>query len=205
MKNVLMGAVRFAQGTIVTLATLVTLAGCGGGGGSSTTNTAGNSPQSTPASPGATASGTPLATAPAPVSAPAATVPQSTTPNVQPVTVTSTPTQTRNMLTTSVTVCVPGTSNCVAIDNVQVDTGSQGLRVLASQLPASLELPAVPATPPAGTANTLNAECSVFGTGFTWGAVRTADVRMASQLAPGIAIQVIGDPSVPTVPLQACR
>jgi hypothetical protein len=116
------------------------------------------------------------------------------------VVVTSTPTQTRNMLTTSVTVCVPGTSNCVTIDNVQVDTGSQGLRVLASQLPASLELPAVPATPPAGMANTLNGECSVFGTGFTWGAVRTADVRMASQLAPGIAIQVIADPSVPTVP-----
>lgn len=66
------------------------------------------------------------------------------------------------MLTTSVTVCVPGTSNCVTIDNVQVDTGSQGLRVLASQLPASLELPAVPATPPAGMANTLNGECSVF-------------------------------------------
>ncbi|WP_343656550.1 DUF3443 domain-containing protein [Paraburkholderia caribensis] len=199
MNTVLIDAARFAQGTIVALATLVIVAGCGGGG-SSTTNTAGNSPQSTPASPGATASSPASASVPAPASAPVATVPQSTIPNVHPVVVTSTPTQTRNMLTTSVTVCVPGTSNCVTIDNVQVDTGSQGLRVLASQLPASLVLPAVPATPPAGTANTVNGECSVFGTGFTWGAVRTADVRMASQLAPGIPIQVIADPSVPTVP-----
>ncbi|AMV42171.1 MULTISPECIES: DUF3443 domain-containing protein [Paraburkholderia] len=199
MNTVLIDAARFAQGTIVALATLVMVAGCGGGG-SSTTNTAGNSPQSTPASPGATASSPASGSVPAPASAPVATVPQSTIPNVHPVVVTSTPTQTRNMLTTSVTVCVPGTSNCVTIDNVQVDTGSQGLRVLASQLPASLVLPAVPATPPAGTANTVNGECSVFGTGFTWGAVRTADVRMASQLAPGIPIQVIADPSVPTVP-----
>ncbi|MCO4880075.1 DUF3443 family protein [Paraburkholderia caribensis] len=199
MNTVLIDAARFAQGTIVALATLVIVAGCGGGD-SSTTNTAGNSPQSTPASPGATASSPASGSVPAPASAPVATVPQSTIPNVHPIVVTSTPTQTRNMLTTSVTVCVPGTSNCVTIDNVQVDTGSQGLRVLASQLPASLVLPAVPATPPAGTANTVNGECSVFGTGFTWGAVRTADVRMASQLAPGIPIQVIADPSVPTVP-----
>ncbi|GJH00735.1 DUF3443 domain-containing protein [Paraburkholderia terrae] len=199
MNNVRKGAVRFAQATIVTLAALITLAGCGGGS-SGTTNTAGNLPQSTPASPGVTASGAPSASAAAPASSPVATVPQSTIPNVHPVVVTSTPTQTRNMLTTSVTVCVPGTSNCATIDNVQVDTGSQGLRVLASQLPASLVLPGVPAPPPAGTANTLNGECSVFGTGFTWGAVRTADVRMAGQLAPGIAIQVIADPSVPTVP-----
>jgi hypothetical protein len=27
---------------------------------------------------------------------------------------------------------VPGTSNCATVDNVHVDTGSQGLRILAS-------------------------------------------------------------------------
>lgn len=104
------------------------------------------------------------------------------------------------MLTTSVTVCAPGSSNCVTIDNIQVDTGSQGLRVLASQLPASLVLPAVAATPPTGSTSQINAQCAVFGTGYTWGAVRTADVRMAGQLAPGVSIQVIADPSVPNVP-----
>jgi hypothetical protein len=104
------------------------------------------------------------------------------------------------MLTTSVTICAPGSSDCVTIDNVQIDTGSQGLRVLASQLPPSLVLPAVSAAAPAGTAQTISGECSVFGTGFTWGAVRTADIRMAGQLAAAISIQVIGDPTVPTVP-----
>lgn len=104
------------------------------------------------------------------------------------------------MLTTSVTVCAPGTSNCVTIDNVQVDTGSQGFRVLASQLPASLALPAVLATASAGTVNGVSGECGVFGTGYTWGAVRTADIRMAGQLAPSLSIQVIADPSMPTVP-----
>jgi hypothetical protein len=49
-------------------------------------------------------------------------------------------------------------------------------------------------------ANGISGECGVFGTGYTWGAVRTADVRMAGQLAPSLSIQVIADPSVPTVP-----
>jgi hypothetical protein len=182
------------------LLVVASLEGCGGGGGSSgTSNAAGSTPQTTPASPGTNASST------AASNAPAATVPQSTIPNVQPITVTSTPTQARNMLTTSVTVCAPNTSNCVTIDNVQVDTGSQGLRVLATHLPASLALPAVST---AANTNRVRGECGVFA-GYTWGAVRTADVRMAGQLAPGIAIQVIGDPSVPTVPSEtpppACR
>ncbi|MEM5435543.1 DUF3443 domain-containing protein [Paraburkholderia diazotrophica] len=180
---------------------LIGLPGCGGGGGNSgSSDTAGNASPTTSASPGSGASGAPTASAPASASAPIVTVPQSTIPNVQPVVVTSTPMQTRNMLTTSVTVCAPGTSNCVTIDNVQVDTGSQGLRILASQLPASLALPAVPATTPSGTTNGVSGECGVFGTGYTWGAVRTADVRMAGQLAPSLSIQLIADPSVPTVP-----
>src|SRR5580700_3760243 len=38
----------------------------------------------------------------------------------------------------SVTVCVPGTSTCQTVDNVLVDTGSFGLRVLSSALTLSL-------------------------------------------------------------------
>ncbi|MBP0594239.1 DUF3443 domain-containing protein [Paraburkholderia sp. LEh10] len=183
------------------LAALIALAGCGGGGGgSSVSNASTSSPAPTPPSPGTSGGGTTTASAPDSTSTPVATVPQSTVPNVHPIVVTSTPTQTRNMLTTSVTVCAPGTSNCTTIDNVQVDTGSQGLRLLASQLPASLTLPAVSSTSAAGATNGVSAECGVFGTGYTWGAVRTADVRMAGQLASGISIQVIGDPSVPAAP-----
>ncbi len=114
-----------------------------------------------------------MASAPATASAPAAasttstgtTVPQSTTPNVQTITVSGTATNTRNMLQTSVTICVPGTSTCQTIDNIQVDTGSQGLRILASALNPSMALPLVTAT---GSTAAIG-ECTVFGTGYTWG------------------------------------
>jgi hypothetical protein len=168
------------------------LTACGGGGGN-----AGSSATGAAANP-ATASGaasTPLAASPpaSAASSPAA-IPQSSTPNVQPISVASAPGLTRNVLTTSVTVCVPGTSNCATIDNVQVDTGSQGLRLLASALPSTLPLPALQA----GGANA--GECAVFGGGYTWGAVRSADVRMAGQLAAALPVQVIADPTVPSVP-----
>src|SRR5271170_3523533 len=39
---------------------------------------------------------------------------------------------------TSVTVCVPGTSTCQTVDNVLVDTGSSGLRILSSALTVAL-------------------------------------------------------------------
>ena len=158
------------------------LAACGGGGGSAASGAA---------VPAAASGSTKTPTTPA--SAPAA-VGQSTTPNVQPIAVTAAPGLTRNMLTTSVTICAPGTSNCATIDNIQVDTGSQGLRILASALPASLQLAALPS----GSGSV--GECAVFGGGYTWGAVRSADVRMAGQLAASLPIQLIADPAVPTVP-----
>ena len=166
------------------------LAGCGGGSGGSA-----SSPQAGSAS-------NPTAANPSGASAPsggaasnvATSVPQSTTPNVQPIAVTTAPGLTRNMLTTSVTLCQPGTSNCATIDNIQVDTGSHGLRILASALPAGFTLAAV------GSGSGVTGECAVFGGGYAWGAVRSADVRMAGQLASAIPIQLISDPSLPTVP-----
>lgn len=168
------------------------LCACGGGG-----NASGNA--SAASSSPASASGVPSAplAATLPGSAPSSppAIAQSSTPNVQPIAVSAAPGLTRNMLTTSVTVCVPGTSNCATIDNVQVDTGSQGLRILASTLPATLQLP----TLPAGGSGSVG-ECAVFGGGYTWGAVRSADVRMAGQLAAALPIQLIADPTVPSVP-----
>jgi hypothetical protein len=169
------------------------LAGCGGGSGGSA-----SSPQAGSASPASN----PTAASPSGASAPsggaasnvATSVPQSTTPNVQPIAVTTAPGLTRNMLTTSVTLCQPGTSNCATIDNIQVDTGSHGLRILASALPAGFTLAAV------GSGSGVTGECAVFGGGYAWGAVRSADVRMAGQLASAIPIQLISDPSLPTVP-----
>jgi hypothetical protein len=165
----------------VMLAANAALSACGGGGGSD----ANGNPSLTAAAPGSS----PVASAPA-----APVVPQSNTPNVQPVVVQAVATPTRNMLTTSVTVCSPQTDQCATIDNVQVDTGSQGLRILASALPADIRLP--PIASGVGT----SAACAVFGTGFTWGTVRTADIRLAGQLAASVPIQLIADPAAPTVP-----
>ncbi|OAJ58703.1 hypothetical protein A6V36_29520 [Paraburkholderia ginsengiterrae] len=169
------------------------LTGCGGGGSApaATGQNGGAAPASSPAAASAPVAATPPA---ASSPTPSAAVPQSTIPNVQPIVVTTAPGLTRNMLTTSVTVCQPGTSNCATIDNIQVDTGSHGLRILASALPAGLPLAAQ------ASGSGVAGECAVFGGGYTWGAVRSADVRMAGQLAASIPIQTIADPAVPTVP-----
>ncbi|MEA3095685.1 MAG: hypothetical protein QOJ04_7027 [Caballeronia sp.] len=187
------------------VAASVTMSGCGGGSGGSGTNDSSSAAAPAASSPaaasaplassGAPAASAPAAAAPAEPVAPANTVAQSTTPNVQPITVAKIATGTRNMLQTSVTICVPGTSTCQTIDNIQVDTGSQGLRILASALAPTLVLPSVTAS----TGSTA-ASCTVFGSGYTWGSVRTADVRLAGEVAAATSIQVIADPAIPAVP-----
>lgn len=187
------------------VAASVTMSGCGGGSGGSGTNDSSSAAAPAASSPaaasaplassGAPAASAPAAAAPAEPVAPANTVAQSTTPNVQPITVAKIATGTRNMLQTSVTICVPGTSTCQTIDNIQVDTGSQGLRILASALAPSLVLPSVTASTGSSAAS-----CTVFGSGYTWGSVRTADVRLAGEMAAATSIQVIADPAIPAVP-----
>jgi hypothetical protein len=99
-----------------------------------------------------------------------------------------------NMPFVSVTVCAPGSSNCRTIDHVLVDTGSWGLRVFASQLPASVAL----AQESIGNGGAL-AECMQFFDGYTWGSVRTADVVIGGERANSLPIQVI-DPGYAAVP-----
>src|SRR5580658_9535007 len=41
----------------------------------------------------------------------------------------------------SLTLCVPGTTQCQTVDYVSVDTGSTGLRIVSSVLSKSLALP----------------------------------------------------------------
>ncbi|WP_153099771.1 DUF3443 domain-containing protein [Paraburkholderia hayleyella] len=172
-----------------------TLAACGGGGGGGDGGSGNNVPPvtqqpnpPTPPSSNLTSNEDPATTSPLPVT-------QSNIPNVQPISVTTMPGLVRNMLTTSVTLCVPGTSECATIDNIQVDTGSQGLRILNSALPASLQ-----ALPSIASGSGTSGQCAVFGSGYTWGAVRSADIRLAGHIAPGASIQIIADPTVPTVP-----
>ncbi|SDG18156.1 DUF3443 domain-containing protein [Paraburkholderia phenazinium] len=100
----------------------------------------------------------------------------------------------QNMPFVSVTVCTPGTTQCQTIDHVLLDTGSWGLRVFASQLPASLALPQE-----TDASGNLLAECMQFFDGYTWGSVRLADVQIASEKAAQLPIQVI-DPGYSSTP-----
>jgi len=96
-----------------------------------------------------------------------------------------------NGLFTSVTICVPGTSNCQTIPDVLVDTGSYGLRLLSSQV--TLSLPAV-------SDNSSNQwqECIQFADGsYIWGPVASADIQLAGEKAQSVPIQLI-DTSNPT-------
>jgi hypothetical protein len=98
----------------------------------------------------------------------------------------------------SVTICIPGgqgTSQCKTIDHMQVDTGSVGVRVLASALGSTLtaSLPAQSGATDDPTGNAAIAECAQFNSGFTWGAVKRADVKIGSKVAGNLPIQVIAD------------
>jgi Protein of unknown function (DUF3443) len=98
-----------------------------------------------------------------------------------------------NALYTSVTICVPGsTTNCQTIDNIQVDTGSYGLRLLDTTV-ATLNLPKV-------TDNSSNVlqECVQFADlTYVWGPVATADIQMAGEKGSSVPIQLIA--SSPTI------
>jgi hypothetical protein len=98
-----------------------------------------------------------------------------------------------NTLYTAVTVCVPGTTTCQTIDNIQVDTGSYGLRILAPALTLSLAV----ATTSTGSALL---ECTEFVDGYSWGPVALVDVQISGETASSVAVQLIGDSRYPTIP-----
>jgi len=115
--------------------------------------------------------------------------------NVASVVVNSGPANnTVNTLFTTVTVCVPGsTTNCQTIDNIQVDTGSYGLRLLAPVVTLSL------AVQPAAVGNSL-VECTQFADGYSWGPVALVDLQIAGESASSVPVQLIGDSRFPSVP-----
>jgi uncharacterized protein DUF3443 len=98
-----------------------------------------------------------------------------------------------NVLYTTVTMCLPGTSNCQTINNIQVDTGSYGLRILA---------PVLKLTFPVATLSNGSAlvECTSFVDGYSWGPVTLADVQVSGETASSVPVQIIGDSRYPTVP-----
>ena len=157
---------------LAVLSVSVLLAACGGGGGDS-------------------GSSSPVSS-----SAPVA----STASNTVPITVGPGAQNFVNIPNVSVTVCAPGTNTCQTINNIQLDTGSYGLRLAsdaATQILGSLPVAQ-------STSNGQLAECTQFADGFTWGTVRTADVKIGGETASGIPIQVVGDLPDSTVPLNGC-
>ncbi len=101
-----------------------------------------------------------------------------------------------NIAYTSVLICAPGsTTNCLTVDNIQVDTGSEGLRILDSAIPG-LALPTLTDT----SGNTIFNCVGFADTSFLWGPVQQADVKMAGESASQSLIQVVSSSSsgIPT-------
>ncbi|HEY6308012.1 MAG TPA: DUF3443 domain-containing protein [Candidatus Angelobacter sp.] len=96
---------------------------------------------------------------------------------------------------TSVSICSPGTSTCATISGLLVDTGSTGLRVLSSVLPGGFTLPQQ-----TDSGGNPIVECLQFGDGFTWGPVKTADMKVSGEQASSLPIQIVGDPNFTVVP-----
>jgi hypothetical protein len=117
--------------------------------------------------------------------------------NVQPIVVNAGPANNyANGVFTSVTVCVPSSSNCQTIDGILVDTGSYGLRLLSSSGGGALTLSLPAQNGPSG--GPLG-ECAPFVSGYTWGAIKSADVSISGEHASSVPVQVI-DPTFSSIP-----
>jgi hypothetical protein len=122
-------------------------------------------------------------------------------PNVETLTVNAGPALglgTINTAYISVQVCNPTTGACQTITDIEVDTGSTGLRLLASAM-NGLILP----VETNGT-NPL-AECLQFADGSSWGSLATANITLpvSGETASGVNVQIIGDPAYPNTTIPA--
>jgi hypothetical protein len=98
-----------------------------------------------------------------------------------------------NGVFTTVTVCVPGSSNCQSVSGVLVDTGSFGLRILSSAL--SSVGGSLPQQKDASENSVF--ECAQFVDSVVWGPVKNADVSMGTEKANSLPIQVINAKTTP--------
>ena len=147
---------RVLSGILLALVAIAFTSGCGGGGGSSSSGNSSGTGGTTP-----------------PVNNTAALLVDAGPAN-----------NAADQAFTSVTICVPGTSNCQTIDHIEVDTGSSGLRVLNSVLTLSL--------PQQMNGANMVAECLQFADmTFVWGPVQTADFKIAGEAAASIPVHVI--------------
>ena len=148
-------------GIMLAIASIAILAGCGGGSGSSSSSTTGSGSSGSGSGSTTVNNTAPLIIDEGPAAAIAAGVADN------------------DIAFTTITVCVPGTSSCQTIDHVQVDTGSEGLR-----------LPTAVLTTVSLTQQTTF-ECLGFADGsFVWGPLATADIQIAGEVAHNVPIQL---------------
>jgi hypothetical protein len=157
----------------------VVVSACGGGGGSD--NGDAKASQDKDNSPVVT---------PTPTPTPVAAV------NTVPITVERWTGNSPNMPYVTVTICFPGmlgSNQCATIDHMLLDTGSVGVRVLASKLGSALasKLPAQTGATDDPTGNAPIAQCEVFGSGYTSGSIKRADVTIGGESAGSLPIQVV--------------
>ena len=94
-----------------------------------------------------------------------------------------------NRLYTSVTICKPGSPTlCRTIDHVLVDTGSVGLRLLASEVSTDLQLSAAKST----NGNVLLGCANFLDGSFAWGPLALADVKLGGLTAADTTVQLVG-------------
>ncbi len=157
----------------------LTLTACGGGGGGSGSS----------GSAASTGSATSATTTPAPALTNFTTL----TVDGGPSALTSDPNgyTDDNVAFVTITICAPGsTTNCQTIDHVQVDTGSTGLRLLASVITPSL-LSAL--TTESDASSNPVGECFGYVDGYTFGSVRQADFQIGGETVANMPFQAIGD------------
>jgi len=182
---------------VLAIALFATLAACGGGGdGDNSDHGNSNNGNSNGSSNVPNGGSLPSSPNQQPISANAA--------NTVPITVGKGLSGVFNIPSVSVTICAPNsTSNCQTIDNIQLDTGSFGLRVASTALNTSL-LDALPVST-VGNNNAQLAECATFADGFTWGSVRTATIKIGGETTTSaVPMQIIGDKPASTVPANGC-
>ena len=183
---------------VATVVLVSALAACGGGGDSGSSSSSGST-GSTGGSTGGSAGGSSSSgLPPSPTQQPIA----ATAANTVAITVAHGVTGVINIPTISVTVCVPGTGTCQKIDNIQVDTGSFGLRIVNSALNSTMQAGLPIST---STSGGQLAECATFADGYTWGSVRTATVTIGGETTTAaVPLQIIGDKPASTTPSAGC-
>ena len=159
------------------------LSACGGGGGGDDGNSNATKDNEKPATPAPTPTPTPVADA-----------------NTVPISIERWAVNFANQPYVTVTICIPGVqgaNQCATIDHMLIDTGSTGVRVLASALGPALagRLPAQTGATDDPTSGAPIAKCAPFASGQTWGSIKRADVTIGGKVAGNLPIQVIIDGS----------